>query len=95
MAVSIDDVRRVAALARLDLSADEEQRLTHELGGILAYMERLNELDTTGVEPTSHAIPVAGALRADEAEAFAALSELLEQAPDLREGYFRVPRVIE
>ena len=95
MSVTPEDVQRVAALARLDLSPEEQTRLVDELGRILHYMEKLNELDTEDVSPTAHAIPVAGRLRADEAEGFAALDELLAQAPDLRDGYFRVPRIIE
>ena len=63
MAVTAQDVARVAALARLDLSAEEEARLTVELGRILEYMERLNELDTTSVSPSAHPIPVTGTLR--------------------------------
>jgi aspartyl-tRNA(Asn)/glutamyl-tRNA(Gln) amidotransferase subunit C len=85
----------VAALARLDLSADEQARLTDELGRILQYIGKLNELDTDGVAPSAHAIPVAGTFRADEPEIFSGLDELLAQAPDRRDGYFRVPRVIE
>ena len=95
MAVSIDDVRRVAALARLELSSGEQERLTTELSRILDYMEKLNELDTDGVEPTAHLTPDASVLRADESERFEALRELLSQAPDLRENYFRVPRIID
>ena len=95
MAVSIDDVRRVAALARLELSSGEQERLTTELSRILDYMEKLNELDTDGVEPTAHLAPDASVFRADESERFEALRELLSQAPDLRENYFRVPRIID
>jgi aspartyl-tRNA(Asn)/glutamyl-tRNA(Gln) amidotransferase subunit C len=95
MAVTVEDVRRVAALARLDLSPEEEARLTDELDRILHYMERLNELDTEGVSPSSHPIPVAGTFRADEPERFDGLQELLAQAPDRRDDYFRVPRVID
>ena len=95
MSVTTEDVRRVAALARLDLSADEEVRLTDELGRILQYMEKLNELDTDGVSPSAHPIPVAGSFRADEPEIFAGIAELLAQAPDRRDGYYRVPRVID
>lgn len=85
----------MAALARLELSSAEEQRLTVEMGRILEYAQKLNELDTGGVAPTSHAIPVAGALRPDRPEPFDGLAQLLAQAPDLRDGYFRVPRIIE
>tara|TARA_Y100001960_G_scaffold226515_1_gene237239 strand:- start:73 stop:360 length:288 start_codon:yes stop_codon:yes gene_type:complete len=95
MAVSIDDVRRVAALARLELSSGEQERLTTELSRILDYMEKLNELDTDGVEPTAHLTPDASVFRADASERFEALRELLSQAPDLRENYFRVSRIID
>lgn len=95
MAVTVEDVRRVAALARLDLSPEEETRLTDELDRILHYMERLNELDTEGVSPSAHPIPVAGTFRDDEPERFDGLRDLLAQAPDRRDDYFRVPRVID
>lgn len=95
MAVTAQDVGRVAALARLDLSPEEEAKLTDELGRILQYMERLNELDTTGVSPSAHPIPVSGTFRADEPEQFQQIAEMLSQAPDRRDGYYRVPRVIE
>lgn len=95
MSVAIDDVRRVAALARLQLSPEEEVRLAGELSKILEYMEKLNALDTAGVTPTAHALPVAGAFRPDDPFPFDARDELLAQAPDLRDGYYRVPRVID
>ena len=95
MSVTIEDVRRVANLARLDLSPDEEARLTDELGRILKYIEKLNELDTDGVCPSAHAIPVSGSFRADEPEIFSGVADLLAQAPDRRDGYYRVPRVLE
>lgn len=95
MVVTTEDVRRVATLARLDLSPVEEERLTEELGRILQYMEKLNELDTEGVSPSAHPIAVTGSFRADKAEIFPGLSELLAQAPDRRDGFYRVPRVID
>lgn len=95
MSVTRQDVIRVAALARLDLSPQEQEQLTDELSRILKYMEKLNELDTDGVSPSSHPIPVAGSFRTDQAEIFIGRDELLAQAPDRRDGYFRVPRVID
>jgi len=95
MSVTRQDVKRVAELARLDLSSEEEEQLTDELSSILQYMEKLNELDTEGVSPSSHPIPVAGSFRTDDPEIFNGLAELLAQAPDHRDGYFRVPRVID
>lgn len=95
MSVTAQDVGRVAALARLDLSPEEVARLSEELGRILRYMERLNELDTEGVTPSAHPIPVSGTLRADEPEIFPHIDDMLSQAPDRRDRYYRVPRVIE
>lgn len=95
MAVTVDDVRRVADLARLQFSSGEEEKLVLELNRILQYMEKLNELDTDGVEPTSHVVPMVNAFRSDEVEAFAHLGELLEQAPQMKERYFKVPPILD
>ena len=95
MAVTEDDVRRVADLARLHLSDEEKALLTEEFNRILSYMEKLDELDTREVEPTSHVVPVSNPLRADEAEAFPDRGEILALAPDIKDGYFRVPKIIE
>ena len=95
MAVTIDDVRSVATLARLSFSAAEEERLTGELNRILEYMEKLAELDTDLVEPTSHVVPITNAFRPDEVRAFPDGGELLAAAPQRQGGYFRVPRIIE
>ena len=95
MAVTEDDVRRVADLARLQLSHEEKVLLTEELNRILSYMEKLDELDTRDVEPTSHVVPVSNPLRADEAEVFPNRGEILALAPDVKNGYFRVPKIIE
>lgn len=95
MAVTVADVKRIAALARLEFSADEEERLTGELNRILQYMEKLNGLDTDGVEPTCHLAATSNAFREDEPEEFAHVEELLAQAPEMAEGYYKVPRIIE
>jgi len=93
--VSIEDVKRVARLAYLEFSPEEEEQLVGELNQILDYMTKLKALDTEDVAPTSHVAPVADAFREDEVEEFASLGELLSQGPDIRDGYFRVPRVID
>ncbi|MEE2659755.1 MAG: Asp-tRNA(Asn)/Glu-tRNA(Gln) amidotransferase subunit GatC [Candidatus Latescibacterota bacterium] len=95
MAVTVEDVRRVASLARIQLTEQEEGRLTSELTRILDYMAKLDELDTEDVEPTAHVVRVSNAFRSDRREDFPARAELLAQAPDLKEGYFRVPRIID
>ncbi len=95
MAVTIEDVRVVAGLARLRFSEDEERVLTGELNGILSYMEKLNELDTEDVEPTSHVLPMVNAFRSDEPERFPSLAELRSIAPDRQGNHYKVPRIID
>ena len=89
---------KLARMTDMDLrvhAPEEEERLGSELNRILEYMEKLNELDTEDVEPTSHVVPVSEAFRQDLAEEFPALGELLSQGPDMKDGYFRVPRIID
>ena len=95
MTVTIDDVRTVAVLARLRFSEEEERVLMGKLNGILEYMEKLNELDTEEVEPTSHVLPMVNAFRPDEAVQFPSLEELRSIAPDRRGTHYRVPRIID
>lgn len=95
MAVTINDVRVVAALARLRFSEDEERVLTGKLNDILEYMETLNELDTEEVEPTSHVLPMVNAFRPDEAVHFPSLDQLRSIAPDRHGTHYKVPRIID
>ena len=95
MAVTINDVQAVAALACLRFSEDEERVLMGKLNGILEYMEKLNELDTKEVEPTSHVLPMVNAFRLDEAVQFPSLEELRSIAPDRHGTHYRVPRIID
>jgi len=89
------DIEKVAKLARLELSDQERETLGNQLEQILSYMEQLNRLDTKGIEPTSHAIPVYNAFREDEAKPSCPKEEVLELGPEQEEGHFRVPRIIE
>ena len=92
MSVSSEDVRHIARLARLDLTAEEVERFRHELSTILAYVEQLDVVEAGyAAEPASPDQP----LRADEVVPWPDLGALLDAAPDLVAGYFRVPRVIE
>jgi aspartyl-tRNA(Asn)/glutamyl-tRNA(Gln) amidotransferase subunit C len=93
--ITLEDVEYVADLARLELSADEKGQLVEQLGRILGYIEKLDELDTTGVEPTSHVLPIRNVMRADEARDGMSREEVLKQAPASHDGYFEVPRVVE
>ncbi len=89
------DIERVAKLARLELSEQEKETFGNQLDQILTYMEQLNRLDTTGIEPTSHAIPVYNAFREDEARPSYPKEEVLGIGPEEEEGHFKVPRIIE
>ncbi|HXX34578.1 MAG TPA: Asp-tRNA(Asn)/Glu-tRNA(Gln) amidotransferase subunit GatC [Thermodesulfobacteriota bacterium] len=89
------DIEKVARLARLELSEEEKATFGSQLEQILTYMEQLNRLDTSGVEPTSHAIPVYNVFREDELKPSLPQEEVLTIAPDEEDGHFRVPRIIE
>jgi len=89
------DIEKVARLARLELSGEERETFGNQLEQILTYMEQLNRLDTTGVEPTSHAIPIYNVFREDEVRPSLSQEEVLAIAPEEEEGHFKVPRIIE
>jgi aspartyl-tRNA(Asn)/glutamyl-tRNA(Gln) amidotransferase subunit C len=93
--ITLKDVEHVARLARLDLSQAEKERMRRELDGILAYIDKLRALDTTGVEPTSHAVPVTSVMRDDLEQPSLPREEMLANAPDRQGDLFRVPRIIE
>ncbi len=89
------DIEKVARLARLELSEEEKLTFGNQLEQILTYMEQLNRLDTSGVEPTSHAIPIYNVFREDEVKPSLPQEEVLAIAPDEEDGHFKVPRIIE
>jgi aspartyl-tRNA(Asn)/glutamyl-tRNA(Gln) amidotransferase subunit C len=93
--ISLADVEHVARLARLQLSPDEKERMRRELDGILAYIDKLRALDTSGVAPTSHAIPMTNVMRDDVERPSLPRDEMLANAPDRHHDLFRVPRIIE
>jgi len=94
MALTREEVLHVADLARLRLEPGEVELFTRQLNDILAYVEKLQELDTAGVTPMAHAVPVFNAFREDEVRTGLPRDEALENAPSSEEGYFLVPRVI-
>jgi aspartyl-tRNA(Asn)/glutamyl-tRNA(Gln) amidotransferase subunit C len=94
MSVTINDVEHVARLARLSFSDDEKAVLVRQLNDILGYMEQLNELDTEGVEPLSHVIPVQNVFREDRRQTCLDREEVLRNAPARTEEFFKVPKVI-
>lgn len=86
---------RVARLARLALDEAEKERYTRQLGDILRAFERLRGLDTQGVPPTAHAVPIQNAFRTDATRPSLAPEAALANAPAAQDGHFRVPRILE
>jgi aspartyl-tRNA(Asn)/glutamyl-tRNA(Gln) amidotransferase subunit C len=86
-----EQVLHVARLARLELSEEEIERMAGELSGILEHVERMNELDLDGVEPTSHVVELENVLRPDAPRPSWPRDRVLEAAPDPADGAFRVP----
>ncbi|MGN7360562.1 Asp-tRNA(Asn)/Glu-tRNA(Gln) amidotransferase subunit GatC [Paenibacillus sp. SAF-054] len=95
MSITNKDVQHVAKLARLNLSADEEQMFTEQLNAILQYAEKLNELDTEGVEPTTHVLPVSNVMREDVERESLPIEKVMLNAPEEEDGQFKVPAVLE
>ena len=88
------DVEYAAALSRLEFSEDEKEKYTEELNVILEYINQLNDLDTEGVEPTYHVMPMTNVLREDEVKLSMERASVLKNAPATQDGCFKVPRII-
>ncbi len=93
--ISKKNVEYVARLSRLKLKEDEKQKFTLQLNTILEYIEKLNKLDTSKIEPTSHVVPLKNVRRKDLKKPSSPVEEVLKNAPDKERGYFRVPPIIE
>jgi aspartyl-tRNA(Asn)/glutamyl-tRNA(Gln) amidotransferase subunit C len=92
--IARDEVRRIAALARLSMDDGEIDRMQRDLAAILSYVEALAEVDTAGVEPTSHVMPLATPMRSDEPEPAMDPVRALANAPEASDSAFVVPKVI-
>ena len=95
MQITKEQVEHVAKLARLTIDEAEKEKLTRQLGQILGYIAKLNELDTAGVEPTSHAFPMKNIFREDQGRPSLDREEILRNAPERTEEFFKVPKIIE
>lgn len=95
MKITKEQVAHVAKLAKLTVSEEEKEKLTLQLEQILNYVGQLNELNTDGVEPTSHAILMENVFREDEEKPSLPVDAALQNAPDQEKGFFKVPKVIE
>ncbi|MGX8237052.1 Asp-tRNA(Asn)/Glu-tRNA(Gln) amidotransferase subunit GatC [Exiguobacterium undae] len=93
--INEEQVRHVAYLARLAVTDEEVQQFTVQLEKILGFAEQLNELDTTGVEPTTHVLDLKNVLRKDEVRPSLPRTEVERLAPDWEDGQVRVPAVFE
>ena len=94
MALSQEEVRKVALLARLELTDDEIESQAKHLNDLLGQFEKLQALDVTGIEPTSHSIPIVNVLREDVERPSLSRAETLANAPEARDGCFVVPRIV-
>ncbi len=95
MSLTAEDVRWVAHLARLELSAEELATMTRQLSAILDYVDQLRQVDTEGVEPLAHPLPVCNVFRADEPAPSLPVDEALANAPQRRGDFYSVPAVLD
>ena len=95
MSIDTDTVRKVARLARIAVTEEELAPLAAELGSIIGWVEQLGEVDVTGVEPMTSVTPMALKRRADEVTDGGRRDDILANAPEAREGFFVVPKVVE
>ncbi len=89
------DVMKIAELSRLALSDQEVGLYAGQLNGILQYVEKLKELSTAGIEPTSHVLDLQNVMREDKTTTCLPVEDALMNAPDPKDGFYRVPRIIE
>ncbi|MFG6121428.1 Asp-tRNA(Asn)/Glu-tRNA(Gln) amidotransferase subunit GatC [Thalassobacillus sp. B23F22_16] len=93
--ISKEEVKHVANLARLAISEKEADMFTKQLDDIITYAEQLNELDTTDVEPTTHVLDLKNVMRKDEPRKWLEKEDVLNNAPDHKDGQFKVPSILE
>lgn len=92
--ITADEVRRIAALANIGLAEDEVEKYATELGQIVTFVEQLSDVDTEGVEPTDQVTGLVDVWREDEVRKDFGREELLSNAPDQKDGFFKVRRVL-
>lgn len=95
MKLNRKDVEHVALLSRLDLSENELDKFTGQLDAILEYIDVLNQVDTSAVEPMAHVLEIRNVMRADEVQPSLPREAALQNAPDAEDGFFKVPKIVE
>jgi aspartyl-tRNA(Asn)/glutamyl-tRNA(Gln) amidotransferase subunit C len=93
--LTLEQIAHVARLARLAMSEAEMRQMEKHINNLMAQFERLQELDTSGVEPTAHSFPVYNVMREDKVQPSLPQEEILSNAPDQRDGCFLVPIIVE
>ena len=91
--ITIKDVEHVAKLSRLALSEEEKEKFAPQLNAVLEYVNELNEVDTTGVEPMAHSIKISNVMRDDIVKQEFTREEMLQNAPEEEDGFFKVPKI--
>jgi len=91
--ITIKDVEHVAKLARLALTEEEKAKFAPQLNAVLEYVNELNEVDTTGIEPMAHSIKISNVMREDEVKQEFTREEMLKNAPEEEDGFFKVPKI--
>ena len=95
MKITEDEAKHIVKLARLSLSEEELSTYSGQLNTIIGYVEQLNTLDTSGIEPTSHVLPINNVMRDDTQAPSLSDEEALKNAPDPADNFYRVPKIIE
>lgn len=95
MSIQVKDVEYVAKLARLNLTDDEREKFTEQLSAILQYADKLNELNTDDIEPTTHVLPLTNVMREDVVKESLSQEKVFRNAPEEEDGQFKVPAVLE
>ncbi|AZB41484.1 MULTISPECIES: Asp-tRNA(Asn)/Glu-tRNA(Gln) amidotransferase subunit GatC [Bacillaceae] len=93
--ISTDQVKHVAHLARLAITEEEAQMFSKQLDAIISFAEQLNELDTDNVEPTTHVLDMKNVMREDKPAKGLPVEDVVKNAPDQKDGYIRVPTILE
>lgn len=93
--ITKEQVHNIAKLARLEITDEEAEKYSHEVGSMIELAEQLNEVDTTNVEPTTHISSVKNVMRNDEPKEWITRDDALKNAPDHKDGLFRVPSILD
>lgn len=91
--ITVKDVEHVAKLARLELIEEEKEKFTRQLGDVLKYVDQMNEVDTSNVEPLSHPIDFVNVMRDDVVKYEQTKEALMQNAPEVEDGFFKVPKI--